>query len=113
MEPVRLALCLLLAGAGAKLVRVGLPALGRTGPGPAMLYQEVWAARGALALAPGLVRAGCLGAATRSLGCTWSQTCRAPASSGRRGRGRSSSIQRYQTASSIEAEGPEAVLVTE
>ncbi|MCY1063496.1 sulfatase-like hydrolase/transferase [Nannocystis sp. RBIL2] len=65
MEPVRLALCLLLAGAGAKLVLVGLRALDGAAAGlatpwalPAMLYQEVWAALGALALAAGLVRVG-------------------------------------------------------
>ncbi|WP_177325928.1 sulfatase [Nannocystis exedens] len=65
MEPVRIALCLLLAGAGAKLVLVGLRALDGAAAGlatpwalSAMLYQEVWAALAALALAGGLVRVG-------------------------------------------------------
>lgn len=53
MEPVRLALCLLLAGAGARRVPWALPA---------MPY-EVGVALGALALAAGRVRVGARAAA--------------------------------------------------
>ncbi|MCY1062696.1 sulfatase-like hydrolase/transferase [Nannocystis sp. SCPEA4] len=62
---LRRALCLLLAGAGAKLVLVALRALDGVAAGlatpwavPALLYQEVWVALGALALDFGLTRAG-------------------------------------------------------
>jgi len=65
VESLRRALCLLLAGAGAKLVLVALRALDGAAAGlatpwaaPALLYQEVWVALGALALDAGLVRAG-------------------------------------------------------
>lgn len=62
---VRRALCLLLVGAAAKLVLVGLRAadgaaagLGSPWAAPAMLYQEVWAALGLGALDLALTRAG-------------------------------------------------------
>lgn len=65
VQAVRRALCLLLVGAGAKLVLIGLRALDGAAAGlaspwapPAMLYQEVWVAAGALALDLGLARAG-------------------------------------------------------